>query len=186
MRVVAVALAALISSAAVAIELPETYRGAVMPEETATSGLEWIMVGKAEAIDGDSIRFNGVNMRLLDIDAPELDQVCYLPGGIPWGCGVAAKVRLEQLIGGKPIRCWGHGTDRYGRNLVACGSLDGQTLIGYDMIRAGMAVAFRPAKSPAAYKFEQEARDAKRGMWSGKFLTPAEFRKAKRQHERPS
>lgn len=93
MRVAATLLAvALLSSVSAADEdVPWNQVGPFPPEFTAKSGAEWVLNGRAEAIDGDSIRFNGVNMRLLGIHAPEMDQVCFMPRDIPWGCGVAAR-----------------------------------------------------------------------------------------------
>lgn len=163
-------------------DIPWNHVGPYPPEFAAKTGAEWVLNGKATAIDGDSIRFNGVNMRLLGIDAPELGQACLLPGDIPWGCGVAAKVKLEQLIAGQTIRCIGHGTDRYGRNLVVCLSGENwQTRINEAMLLSGMAIVYLPTPnvSKTFHDAERSAKAAKRGMWSGEFVTPSDYRKTK-------
>jgi hypothetical protein len=48
-----------------------------------------VLARPAEAIAGDATRFRGLNMRLMDIDAPEIG-MCYLPGNVSWGCLLAA------------------------------------------------------------------------------------------------
>lgn len=182
MRLASIILAcALLSSATVAqVRDRSSFEGALDPDEAAITGYEWVRTGRAEAIDGDSIRFNGVNMRLIGIDAPELDQVCWMPNGVPWGCGVAAKVRLQELIDGKPVKCFGIDTDIYGRNLVQCHSV-GHNL-NYQMLREGWAIVY-PTKDAKANRLfasdEKTAKASRAGIWSGTFQKPADYRKSK-------
>ena len=37
---------------------------------------EKIIIGKAQVIDGDTIKINGKKIRLFGIDAPEMKQIC--------------------------------------------------------------------------------------------------------------
>ena len=39
-----------------------------------------LISGKAKIIDGDTIKINGNNIRLLGIDAPEKNQICFISG----------------------------------------------------------------------------------------------------------
>ncbi len=50
--------------------------------------------------DGDSLTLGNARYRLHDIDAPELDQVCLDENGGVWACGIQARDRLKEFIGG--------------------------------------------------------------------------------------
>lgn len=56
------------------------------------------------------------------------------------------------------------------------------------MLLSGMAIVYlpKPGVSNMFRDAERQAKSGQRGMWSGEFVTPAEFRKAKRQQEQPS
>ena len=86
--------------------------------------------------DGDTIRFNGMAVRLWGIDAAEIDQIC--PDG--WAAGRLAREHLAGLIRDRTITCEPRTTDRHGR-LVALCRADGEDL-GAAMVSAGMAWAF--------------------------------------------
>ncbi len=125
--------------------------------------------GPAQAIDGDSIRMFGEELRLKGIDAPELGQLCHREGR-PWRCGSAAKAALEKETRGV-ITCVGRSRDRYGRALVTCRA--GGADIAAALARAGMAVAY------GGYEREEaEARDARRGVWASTFERPEDWRRA--------
>src|SRR5690606_39154980 len=76
--------------------------------------------GTATAGDGDSLRLGGERVRLLGIDAPELDQTCGRAGGGIWACGEAARRRLAELVAGVAVSCRPAGRDRYRRVLATC------------------------------------------------------------------
>lgn len=125
--------------------------------------------GRASAADGDSLRIGATRIRIIGIDAPEFDQTCTGPGAEVWECGAAAHRELSRLVAAQPVTCHSEGLDRYGRTLARCDAA-GRDL-GDAMVRAGLAVAdgdYGPA--------EAEARSAGRGIWSGPFDRPAEWR----------
>ena len=128
--------------------------------------------GSARVADGDTLTINGERLRLFGIDAPELDQTC-MRNGQAWHCGREAAERLSRLVVGKSVRCLPNGTDDFGRTLARC------DLIGVDineaMVASGYAVAFR--RYSADYvAVEERAKAARRGMWSGTFKQPSEYR----------
>jgi endonuclease YncB( thermonuclease family) len=131
----------------------------------------------ATAIDGDSLRAAGKQIRLYGIDAPELHQTCADEHGITWACGQQAHALLRTLTSRGLLRCTSRGTDRYGRTLATCavGNVDD---IGDTMVRAGLAVSFMSTRYWLA---ELEARWNERGIWRGTFEQPAEWR---RRHPR--
>lgn len=133
--------------------------------------------GRAKVVDGDSLVVNNSHIRLWGIDAPELDQNCQR-GGTPWACGKAAKRALQALIAGKNIRCTPVDKDKYKRAVCRC-SVDGQSLSRW-MVKHGFAVEYRRYSDGAFTAEEADARSTKRGIWSGNFAAPEQWRHQKR------
>ena len=130
--------------------------------------------GRLHVADGDSLELDGVRIRLLGIDAPELAQTCTL-AGMPHPCGREAREHLLHLIAGRPVLCASTETDRYGRRLGRCRA--GDTDLSAAMVASGWAVAYGGYDREAA-----EARAHGRGLWSGDFVWPEEFRRRAREH----
>jgi endonuclease YncB( thermonuclease family) len=133
---------------------------------------EW--TGVAEAIDGDSLRIAGQEIRLKGIDAPELAQICTVSGRVE-PCGRTARAALRRLLAGGLATCVSAARDRYGRPLAVCRvrGID----IGAAMVRDGQAVAF------GAYTREEaEAKARYAGIWAGEFERPRDWRAT---HPRP-
>jgi endonuclease YncB( thermonuclease family) len=131
----------------------------------------------ATAIDGDSLRSAGTEIRILGIDAPELFQTCRDAHGGEWACGRQAHAHLRAIVSRGTLTCTPNGTDRYGRTLAAC-SAGPVADIGEAIVRAGYAVDFMNGRYQAA---EAEARAAKRVIWRGTFDRPQDWR---RRHSR--
>jgi endonuclease YncB( thermonuclease family) len=125
------------------------------------------------AIDGDSLRSSGEDIRLIGIDAPELFQTCRNSSGREWACGQAAYAHLSSLVAGNEVRCSSSSKDRYGRALARC-SVGTVADLGEEMVREGLAVDFMNGGYGRA---EAEARAAGRGMWAGSFEPPQEWRR---------
>ncbi|MEZ5854854.1 MAG: thermonuclease family protein [Hyphomicrobiaceae bacterium] len=122
------------------------------------------VVGRARAIDGDTLAVGGVRIRLEGIDAPESQQMCDDADGHPWACGVEASRLLSQLVAGRLVSCEERGLDKYKRVLGVC-RVDGRD-INAEMVRQGLAWAFvRYSRSYA--REEQSARANRIGIWSG-------------------
>jgi endonuclease YncB( thermonuclease family) len=126
--------------------------------------------GVARASDGDSLRLGTDRIRLLGIDAPELDQVCWRDNGIEWPCGRAARDHLAVLLSHGDITCVTSGEDKYGRHLATCESATGDDL-GASQVENGFALARDGYPIEAA-----AARADKRGLWNGRFVDPREWR----------
>ncbi|MDX1431385.1 MAG: thermonuclease family protein [Gammaproteobacteria bacterium] len=109
--------------------------------------------------DGDSIVVrsgdNEVDVRIADIDAPELDQAY----------GKVAKAALDGLVGERDVRLELVGGDRY-RRIVAnvfVEGLDAAELLvgqGYAWVRRAYTSSSR------LIRLEDEARRARRGLWA--------------------
>ena len=126
--------------------------------------------GEGRASDGDSFRLGSDRVRLLGIDAPELDQVCWRDDGGEWPCGRDARGAMADLLAEGPVECRTTGADRFGRFLATCTTAGGEDL-GGAIVSAGLAV------SREGYGAEESAaREAGRGLWSGRFTDPRTWR----------
>lgn len=121
-------------------------------------------------IDGDTVRATvdatctevacpatgeRLRVRLAEIDAPESDQ--------PYGR--VATDSLSSQVGGRTVTIVQTDVDRYGR-IVGKLIANGVWINGW-MVGEGHAWVYpQYAESPNLYKWEDEARKAKRGLWS--------------------
>jgi hypothetical protein len=71
------------------------------------------IVGKAWAIDGDTIIISDTHIRLEGIDAPESEQTCTDSKGKAWPCGRAATSQLRAHIRGQELTCIRRALDKY-------------------------------------------------------------------------
>jgi len=164
-RLKAVRLAALVALALVVAYL-QRGRGARHADPGAPFPPS--VSGRAELIDGDSLRVGGHEVRLKGIDAPEGRQTCSRSGA-PWRCGDAARDALSRMIGGEAIACAVSERDQFGRLLAKCRV--GDRNLNADMVAAGMAVAY------GAYEREQAAaKSERRGIWGSEFQMPRQWR----------
>src|SRR5690606_25654366 len=95
--------------------------------------------GRAQAVDGDTLRLGSTRIRLTGLDAVELEQDCTDKAGKDWACGTAARAFLADAVGKGSTTCRSEGRDRYGRTLARC-TVGGADL-GDAIVRAGWAVA---------------------------------------------
>ena len=133
--------------------------------------------GKPRIIDGDTIEIAGERIRLHGIDAPETKQTCQKNDGTEYRCGEMATFALAEIIETHWITCKGETVDRYKRRIATCYA--GPYDINAEMVRRGWALAYR-RYSKQYIGAEQEALSAKRGIWSGAFVKPWEWRRGKR------
>jgi endonuclease YncB( thermonuclease family) len=123
-------------------------------------GDEGVFFGPLVSVsDGDTFhaKVQGVVMefRLADVDAPELDQ--------PYGR--QSREELKSLVQGKQLVMVFIDVDRYGR-VITDVWID-NLYVNREMARRG-AAWFYPqyARNNALFNVEEEARDAKKGLWA--------------------
>jgi endonuclease YncB( thermonuclease family) len=126
--------------------------------------------GEARVSDGDTLRFGNDRVRLVGLDAPELDQTCTDEGGATWPCGRESSRRLREFIGDGAVTCETEGRDQYGRYLGRCAAHGND--LGAMLVAEGLAVASFPSYGSE----EAQARREKRGIWAGEFSTPRQWR----------
>jgi endonuclease YncB( thermonuclease family) len=78
------------------------------------------IVGRASAINGDTIEIHSQRVRLYGIDAPESSQHCKAENGKLWRCGQRAALYLSDYIGESNVSCQAKDKDRYGRTVAVC------------------------------------------------------------------
>ncbi len=124
--------------------------------------------GLASVGDGDSLTLAGRRIRLVGIDAPELQQSCRRDGA-DYACGRAARETLRALVGQHAVVCRGHEEDRFGRLLAVCHV--GEIELNRAMVEKGWAVSY------GRYgQAERQARAEARGLWAGQFERPRDWR----------
>lgn len=141
------------------------------------------LTGPAQVVDGDTFSVGAERVRLWGVDAPEGRQVCQDAQGRDYACGDVARDQLVRLIGGRAVRCEVKDRDPYGRAVSRC--LAGTTDLGEALVRAGWAVDYAQFSRGAYARTEADARQARRGLWAGRFETPSLWR-ADARHAQPS
>jgi endonuclease YncB( thermonuclease family) len=130
------------------------------------------LTGKANTVDGDTIKVGAIPVRLYGIDAPEGRQTCERDGQT-YACGKHATKALADLIAGQPVQCEIVGRDDYARALGVCMVADIE--LNGTMVRKGWALAF--SKYSDRYVADQDvAAAAKSGVWAGSFVKPWDWR----------
>lgn len=156
-------------------------QGVACVESAASADMRETIDGLARVLDGDTLELAGERVRLIGIDAPEGRQLCQR-GDREWACGDDAAAALDEMIAGMEVRCDVLGRDRWGRALALCFA-DGVEL-NREMVREGWALAWYPERGAVpgpAYDAEQaNAEAAQRGLWSGSFIEPWEWRRRER------
>jgi len=135
------------------------------------------IVGTALIVDGDTLRIGGTRIRLRGIDAPESEQTCSDTNGDEYRCGQRVTTALSNKIGGRTVSCERRDVDRYGRIVAVC-RIGDEDLNSW-LVSEGHAVAY----TRYSFKYVPEeigARMAERGLWSGRFMNPADWRRAHR------
>lgn len=127
---------------------------------TAVGAAETLAGRVVGVLDGDTIMVlstgnRQTRVRLAQIDAPEKRQ----------DYGQASKRALSAWVYGKRVEVEVADVDRYGRSVgrVLIGGID----VNLEQVRAGMAWVYRQyAHDPAYFSAEDDARTARRGLWS--------------------
>ncbi|WP_051440826.1 endonuclease YncB(thermonuclease family) [Ensifer sp. WSM1721] len=97
--------------------------------------------GNINIIDGDTIRMDGITIRIMELDTPEtFKSRCENELVL----GLAAKEHLRSLLDSGTVTYEASGADRYGRTLamVHVGGIN----VGQQMIRDGVALSYQPGK----------------------------------------
>jgi endonuclease YncB( thermonuclease family) len=111
-------------------------------------------------LDGDTIEVlhekKAERIRLYGIDCPEKGQAF----------GQKAKQATSSLLFGKDVRIESHGRDKHRRTLGTV--FDGDLNVNQELVKEGWCWWFRKfvPKDQTLKQFEQEAKEAKKGLWT--------------------
>ncbi|MEK7244740.1 MAG: thermonuclease family protein, partial [Pseudomonadota bacterium] len=83
--------------------------------------------GTARVVDANTLEIGSRRVRLIGVDAPDLDQTCPTRKGGTYRCGQVAAETLAKLVKDGPLVCQGDQTDATGRLRVQC------TIRGFDV-----------------------------------------------------
>mgnify|MGYP001430211549 CR=1 FL=1 len=84
--------------------------------------------------------------------------------------GEEARRQLSRLIAGQQVQCAAVEADQHGRLLGIC-SAGGKDL-NREMVREGYAMSYGDFEAE-----QRAAKEAKRGLWSGEFQRPRDWRR---------
>lgn len=133
--------------------------------------------GTATALDGATLRIGGRLVRLDGIEPPEPAQHCVRDSGTRWQCGLSARRALERLTRRELIACEVKEQRDDALPRARCQTASG-TDIAAELVKGGHA--FAEAGFFASYGAqEQEAREARKGIWAGAAQRPADYRTAR-------
>ena len=147
-----------------------------MPIDQVAKTRADVIAGPARVIDGDTLEIDNDRIRLAGIDAPERHQQCLDPNGRPYACGLQATDATKAMALGTII-CAVSGPDRYRRAVATCAS--GGLNLNRALGLAGLALN-EPRYSPDYRAEEADAKDHRRGIHAGRFVTPWEWRRGER------
>ena len=146
------------------------FKDTLLPAEPMQSG-------QVKVRDGDTLVMMGKDIRLYGIDAPESKQICQNNAGKNWPCGDVARQKLASIIGNSEVVCLPKAVDKYNRTIATCSTATVPD-IALALIEAGLASnGVDGGEGPYAVS-ESLAQVEKMGVWSGEFMTPAEWRRA--------
>lgn len=133
-----------------------------------------VVYGRARAVSGDLLRVGGTLVKLAGIDAPQPAQPCLKSNGRRWNCAAAATSALRRLVRGKRVSCELSAAAVTGAPAVAhCRAADldlAAELVGKGYVFAATAGSVDYASN------EEQAREAKIGIWRGDVERPEAWR----------
>ena len=165
---------------------------AMLPATPIPAAVAAAVKGKPRIIDGETLAIAGQRFRLDGIRAPALDQVCHRAGE-EYACGKVARAALWDLVGGREVSCapaadagspaataadassGSPAAVSADAGAIAATCTAGDTNLNEGMVAAGWALADPPGRVPYD-QFEEGAKVARRGLWTGEFDPPRTWR----------
>jgi endonuclease YncB( thermonuclease family) len=135
------------------------------------------ITGKVRVIDAHTLVFADGTQADLNggTEAPELEQQGSIDGKL-YPCGKEAAEFLRKLIGDRPVTCYTFQDNVRGKKMRLVSAFLGEMRLNTEMARNGWAISDHSGMDV----WEVIARQNKRGLWRGEFVTPAGWRKGER------
>jgi endonuclease YncB( thermonuclease family) len=128
--------------------------------------------GPVQVIDGDTLRFADVRVRIYGIDAPDIRQTCVWKSKTV-RCGVLSGDALKDLVFGASVKCVKRSVLADKTVIATCTADDRD--IGRNLVHTGWSLA-DVRQSKRYIPVEEKARKAKRGLWRGPFVKPWDWK----------
>ena len=132
--------------------------------------------GSATVVTASVLRMEGLYIKLLGIDAPDPAQTCADRHGGPYRCGKRAITWLQNWLHNQVLRCHIVGKIEHNRTTGVCFTKDGQYDVAAATVSAGWALAYTQNTNIYA-PYEEQAAAERRGLWSGRFYKPWDWRR---------
>jgi endonuclease YncB( thermonuclease family) len=132
------------------------------------------LAGQASVIDGDTLEIHGTRIRLWGIDAPESSQLCRGEDSLQYRCGAKAANDLDAFIARRPVSCIPVSLDQYRRTVATC--LVGDVDLAEWLVRNGLAIDWPQYSKGKFDAIQREADHAGRGIWTGSYVEPWQYR----------
>jgi endonuclease YncB( thermonuclease family) len=132
------------------------------------------ITGQANVIDGDTIEIKDRQIQLYGIDAPELEQLCYIAGQ-PWDCGLTTTKFLAEALEDESVTCVIKDRDKDNEERFAGECFVGRLNLNAWLVKEGLAVADR-RYSDDFVPHEFFARKKNIGVYQSNFLKPSIWR----------
>ena len=140
-----------------------------------------LLYGPAKVLTADTISVRGRRVVLFGIDGPELSQTCTNKRGQSYSCGKEAALWLKDWLASHEVQCRIMQEDSKGTLLGVC-SL-GEYDIAAALVNEGLAFA-KTSMSEIYVPYQLQAQNNKKGLWSGSFYMPWDWRKIQVQKPR--
>ncbi len=132
--------------------------------------------GYPKVLSGSILALEGIKLKLFGIDAPDANQVCINRMNESYNCGVTAKEWLQEWLNGKEVSCHVLSKVERGWATASCFVDDNKYDVAAVIVNSGWAVAY-PRTTDVYVPYERQAAGARRGLWSGTFYKPWDWRK---------
>jgi endonuclease YncB( thermonuclease family) len=140
--------------------------------------------GVPRVIDGATLEVAEQRIRLFGIAAPALEQVCQ-HGGRDYPCGKVARAALWDLVAGLEVICKTEAAAPPPDDPLPATCTAGGVDLNQSMVNSGWALADRRATDRYVTS-ETAAKEARRGLWKGKFVPRWEWRATPAATEPPA
>lgn len=131
--------------------------------------------GYPKVLSGSILYLDDIKIKLFGIDAPDRNQICADRYNQNYNCGVDAMTWLHDWLEGKEVSCHILSKIEQGWATGSCFTDNHKYDVAAVVVNAGWAVAY--TRSTDIYvPYEKQAADARRGLWSGTFYKPWDWR----------
>lgn len=138
---------------------------------------EPLISGQAVVQDCGSLFVNGQKVSLWGIDPLAPDQQCW-QNDVAWGCGAQAVTTLQHYVDGLEVECHVIENAEQETPKAICyrNQIKTHQDIAEHLIRQGFAIEAKYDSENTYTDAENEARTHKRGIWTSRFQTAANWR----------